>query len=86
MKFRYPGDKKVTFASRLPRLHPETPVEDWLQRDFQVKLKGLERSSLVENVRYKKPTKKPSNFILRLIFVAKINLLDFLNFTRGYLF
>ena len=37
MKFRYPGDKKVTFAAKLPRLHPKTAVEDWLQRDFQVR-------------------------------------------------
>ena len=36
-KFRYPGDKKVTFATKLPRLHPETPVEEWLQREFQVR-------------------------------------------------
>lgn len=35
-KWRYPGDKKVTFASKLPRLHPETLVEDWLQREFQI--------------------------------------------------
>lgn len=41
MKFRYPGDKKVTFATKLPRLHPETPVEDWLQRDFQVRAWNL---------------------------------------------
>ena len=47
-KFRYPGDKKVTFASKLPRLHPETPVEDWLQRDFQVTfLKELHTSSRI---------------------------------------
>ena len=37
MKFRYPGDKKVTFAAKLPRLNPETLVEDWLQREFQVR-------------------------------------------------
>ena len=36
-KFRFPGDKKVTFATNLPRLYPETPVENWLQREFQVR-------------------------------------------------
>lgn len=33
-KWRYPGDKKVTFSNKLPRLHPETSVEDWLQGEF----------------------------------------------------
>ena len=36
-KWRYPGDKKVTFAPKLPRMHPETPVEDWLQGEFLVR-------------------------------------------------
>ena len=35
--FRYPGEKKVTFATHLPKLHAETPVEDWLQGDMEVR-------------------------------------------------
>ena len=35
-RWRYPGDKKVTFASRLPKLHAETPVEEWLHGEFKV--------------------------------------------------
>ena len=35
-KWRYPGDKKVTFATKLPKLHPETLAEDWLPKEFQV--------------------------------------------------
>ena len=37
-KWRYPGEKKVTFASKLPKLYSETPIEEWLQGDMLVRL------------------------------------------------